>query len=134
MKHFSFKRFVSMLLVLVLLAAAALATVACENKQDDDDGEEKTFTFVAVMKDGTEKRETVTTTKTTVGAALLEKGLITGEDGPYGLYVKTVFGEVLDYETDGMYWAFYIGDTYASTGVDQTRITAGESYMFKAES
>lgn len=134
MKHFSFKRFVSMLLVLVLLAAAALATVACENKQDDGDGEEKTFTFIAVMKDGTEKRETVTTTKTTVGDALVEKNLISGDIEQYGLYVKTVFGETLDYETDGMYWAFYIGETYAPAGVDQTKITDGASYMFKAES
>ena len=134
MKYFSFKRFVSMLLVLVLLAAAALATVACEKDQTESpELSEKTFTFVAVMKDGTERTEMITTTQKTVGAALLEKGLIAGEDGPYGLYVKTVFGETLDYDTDGMYWAFYIGDAYASTGVDVTNIEDGATYTMKAE-
>ena len=37
--------------------------------------------------------------------------------------------------SDGdQYWAFYIDGEYASTGVDQTEITAGASYALKAES
>lgn len=50
---------------------------------------------------------------TTVGKALLDQGVIAGEDSSYGLYVKTVNGTTLDYDTDGMYWAFYINGEYA---------------------
>ena len=32
------------------------------------------------------------------------------------------------YETDGAYWAFYVGDEYASLGVDQTPIADGDSF------
>lgn len=73
------------------------------------------------------------TDKETVGAALLELGLIAGDDSEFGLYVKTVNDITVDYDTDGKYWAFYIDGEYATTGVDSTPITDGASYAFKAE-
>lgn len=73
------------------------------------------------------------TDEKTVGAALLALDLIDGEEGPYGLYVKTVNGETLDYDTDKMYWAFYENGEYAMYGVDATAITAGTVYEFRAE-
>ena len=74
------------------------------------------------------------TNQETVGAALLELGLIAGEEGPYGLYVTTVGGITLDFSTDGSYWAFYIDGEYAVSGVDSTPITPGASYSLRAES
>lgn len=71
---------------------------------------------------------TVKTDKATVGAALLEHNLIAGDDGQYGLYIKTVNGIKADYDTDGAYWAFYVGDEYASSGVDSTNINEGLTY------
>ena len=44
-------------------------------------------------------------------------GLIAGEDSDYGLYVKTVNGVTVDYDTDGKYWAFYVDGEYAATDV-----------------
>ena len=49
------------------------------------------------------------------------------------MYIKSVLGQVLDYETDGMYWAFYVNGEYAMTGVDQTPIQPGTAYLLKAE-
>lgn len=71
---------------------------------------------------------TIHTDKDTVGAALIEHGLIEGEDGPYGLYVKKVNGIVADYDVDQSYWAFYEGDNYAMNGVDTTNIAEGVIY------
>ena len=51
----------------------------------------------------------------------------------YGLYVKTVNGITLDYDTDGMYWAFYINGEYVQTGVDATGVEDGAVYAFRAE-
>ena len=82
--------------------------------------EEQTVTF------------TVKTDKATVGEALMENGLIDGENGPYGIYVKSVIGLTLDYETDGMYWAFYIGEELSPTGADMTEIADGQVYRFVA--
>ena len=71
--------------------------------------------------------------KTTVGDALVELGMIEGEESEYGLYVKTVNGVTADYDKDGVYWAFYIDGEYASSGVDSTEITEGSTYSFKME-
>ncbi len=74
---------------------------------------------------------TIKTDKDTVGAALMEHDLITGEEGQYGLYVKAVNGITADYDVDQTYWAFYIGGEYAMTGVDTTEITEGATYQLE---
>lgn len=91
------------------------------------------FDFVVVDKDGKETKFEIRTDKKTVGEALLEVKLIEGEDGPYGLYVKTVNGITADYDADQTYWAFYINGEMAMTGVDKTDVEAGASYSFKVE-
>ena len=94
---------------------------------------ETAFTFTVVDGDGNETAYEIHTDKATVGEALLELGLIDGEDGDYGLYVKTVNGVTVDYDTDGKYWAFYVDGEYAQTGVDSTEVTPGANYAFKVE-
>lgn len=97
-------------------------------------GEGKTeFSFSVVDLDGKETFFEIHTDKKTVGEALLDIELIAGDEGAYGLYVKTVNGVTLDYEKDGAYWSFYIGDEYATSGVDSTEIIPGKAYTFKAE-
>ena len=91
------------------------------------------FAFTVVDADGNEKVYEIHTDKTIVGDALLELNLIAGDAGDYGLYVKTVDGITVDYDTDGKQWAFYINGEYAMTGVDATAITEGEEYAFKVE-
>lgn len=93
----------------------------------------KQFNFTVVDKEGNQTEFEIHTDKETVGEALLDLGLIVGEDGAYGLYVKTVNGITADYETDGTYWAFYVNDEYATSGVDTTVIAEGEEYSFKVE-
>ena len=94
---------------------------------------ETVFDFVVVDKDGKETKFEIHTDKTTVGEALLEVKLIEGEDGPYGLYVKSVNGITADYDVDQTYWAFYINGEMAMTGVDKTDLEAGATYSFKVE-
>lgn len=93
----------------------------------------KQFDFVVVDKDGNRTEFEIHTDKETVGEALLDLGLIAGDTGDYGLYVKTVNGITVDYDTDGKYWAFYVNDEYATSGVDFTAIAEGEVYSFKVE-
>lgn len=91
------------------------------------------FLFTVVDGNGVETAFEIHTDQETVGDALLEQNLIEGEDGEYGLYVKTVNGITADYDTDGTYWAFYINEEYAMSGVDSTKVEDGASYMFKVE-
>lgn len=158
MKMTSIKKILSLLLCVVLIAVVALFATGCGAEKPEtspetttkveatlpsaDDGEsapvkmgqgEKQFTFKVTDPEGTVSVFEINTDKATVGEALLELGLIKGEDGPYGLYVKTVNGVTVDYDKDGKYWAFYINGEYATTGADSTAIEADTVYEFKAE-
>ena len=93
-----------------------------------EDAETKDITLKVVHGDGTEKEFPITTTAATLGDALVAEGLVEGEESSYGLFITTVDGEQAVYETDGAYWAFYVGDEYASLGVDQTPIADGDSF------
>ncbi len=137
-------------LCIVLIAAIAVLAVGCNNTKSDEiqqvpttvqaQGEvtvlgegAKQFSFSVTDDDGIVTNFEIHTDKATVGEALEELTLIAGDEGPYGLYVKRVNGITLDYDKDGMYWAFYINGEMAMSGVDATEITEGTVYSFKAE-
>lgn len=141
MKSVNSKRILSAILVLVLVAAMALSLCACGSdgsvKLPLKDGKtygkgNTSFALVVTDMDAKTTNVTIKTDKTTVGAALLELGIIDGDPSDWGLYVTTVNGIVLDWDKDQAYWAFYIGDEYAMTGVDATDITAGTTYALVA--
>lgn len=109
-------------------------TVTETDVKTDVLGEGKTsFAFAITDADGLTTNYEIRTDKETIGEALLELGLIDGEDSEYGLFVKTVGNITVDYDKDGKYWAFYVDGEYATTGVDTTPITPGASYSFKVE-
>ena len=132
MKNSRAKHLLSILVCIVLVAAMALCITGCGSEPQADPSA-KTFTFVVVDAEGGETSFQVTSSKSTVGEALVDEGLISGEEGPYGLYVLTVNGQTLKYEVDGMYWAFYENDAYALTGVELTPIDETVVYSFRAE-
>ena len=129
------KRFVILLVVLcaVLIAASVLVTSGHASKIAPAAGDLKTFRFVVTDGGGREESFQISTEKKTVGEALLEEGLISGDSGPYGLYVKEVNGIPADYEVNGTYWAFYINGEVAMSGVDMTDVEDGAEYAFRVE-
>lgn len=141
MKKTQLSKLLSISFCIVLIAAMALLAGCNDNTTTSDPVssgvtqtvKETKFTFIVVDADEKETSFEISTNKSTVGEALLDKGIIAGEQGDYGLYVKTVNGITLDYEKDGKYWAFYVDGEYGTTGVDATEIVAGATYSFKAE-
>ena len=145
------KKLTSFILCMVLIVAMALGTTGCNGRTGKDTASNvgtevnsqadvsvlgtgsTEFSLTVADQEGSETQFEIHTDKETVGEALLELGLIDGEESEYGLYVKTVNGITVDYDKDGVYWAFYINGEYASSGVDSTEITEGESYSFKVE-
>ncbi len=143
------KSVLSFILLAVLIATMALCATGCNDQSQPDPsssgsvvsaapptivkGEGETvFTFEVTDQENNFTQFEIHTNQTLVGEALQELGLIAGEEGQYGLYVKTVNGITLDYEKDGMYWAFYENGQYAAAGVDKTTIDTGTIYSFKA--
>jgi len=72
----------------------------------------------------------VHTEEATVGAALLEVGLIAGDESEWGLMVTQVNGVTADFDADGAFWAFHIDGDFAMAGVDATYIEPGVNYAF----
>ncbi|MBQ3004587.1 MAG: DUF4430 domain-containing protein [Clostridia bacterium] len=150
MKMTRLKKSLSFFLCIMLIAAIALFATGCNDSNNQETTTTptsteapavitelgqgaKSFDFTVVDSDSKETKFRISTDKKTVGEALQELKLIEGEEGPYGLYVKTVNGITLDYDKDGKYWAFYVNGEYGQTGVDATDIVEGTSYSFKAE-
>ena len=125
----------------ILLALVLMTALVSCNKDENDLWENAVYTEDRTFGEGAKtvvvevkaQDKTVTftvkTDKDTVGAALLEHGLIAGEEGPYGLYVKAVNGMSADYDVDQRYWAFYMNGEISMTGVDVTAITEGATYQ-----
>ena len=151
MRFMNNKKLKSLLFCMMLIVAMAFTTVGCNTKKESGNAESTTvqetvknevevlgegktmFLFTVVDKDGNETNFEIHTDKEIVGEALLDLELIAGDDGEFGLYVKTVNGITADYDVDQTYWAFYVNGEYGMTGVDATDIEAGATYTFKVE-
>lgn len=101
---------------------ATVAETDFESVEEIGEGE-NTFVFVATFEDKTNKVYEVSTDEETVGAALTALKLIDGEVGQFGLTVETVCGVTVDFGADSSYWAIYVDDDYAMTGIDSIKCT-----------
>ena len=131
------KKIIAVLLALVL----ALALVACAKAPDADTlwknaiytedaelGEGAKTVMVTVTAGEKSVIFTIKTDEAILGDALMAHGLVEGEAGQFGLYVKKVNGITADYDVDQSYWGFYKGGDYMMTGVDMTEFADGECY------
>lgn len=146
MKLTNVKSVLSFILCIMLIAATAWVCAGCNNKttpptatntdvatQTELGNGAVTFYLDVTDKAGITTRFTVHTDKPTVGEALQDVGLVDGEEGPYGLYIKSVNGITADYDVDQTYWAFYINGEMAPTGADVTDVVADTVYGLKVE-
>lgn len=96
-----------------------IVTVITNDNSDNSDNSNNSVKF------------TLNTDKDTLGDALKEYGLIEGENGAYGLYVKKVNGIRADYDSDKAYWAFFKDGSPLEAGVDSTQINSGDSFEIR---
>ena len=113
--------------IALVVVIAALVVIYFATRPKTQEGL-KTFTVTVVHSNGESKTFTYTTTREYVGQVLQEEGLVEGTQEAYGLYMKVVDDERAVYEENGAYWAFYVGEDYAQTGIDATPITVGAVY------
>lgn len=111
----------------LVVLAALFAGLYMATRPETQSGE-KTFVVEVVHSDQSTKTFTYTTDLEYVGEVLMEDGVLQGEEGPYGLYVTSVDGEEAIYEKDNAYWGFYVGEEYATQGIDLTPVEDGAQY------
>ena len=114
--------------VLVLLAVAALFLGLHLSSRPQAAQGQKSVTVEVIHADGSETTFRYQTDEDYLGPLLLAEGLIEGDMGPYGLYIKKVDGEVADYDQNKAYWSLFVGETYATQGIDLTPLTDGGVY------
>lgn len=131
---------VSRITLLALALVMTLSFVACADV--DKTGAWETATYVRdtelgkgaktvtvkVIAEEQSLTFTLHTDKETLGDALLEHHLIAGDQGPYGLYIKSVNGVIADYDTDQTYWSLSKNGEMMMVGVDGATIADGEQY------
>jgi len=115
------KKILALILVVVLF-------VGCGDKQETVTGGQVTFRFEMTDKDGEVTDWSVTTTQTILSDALIEEGLIEGEEGEYGLFVKSVNGVVI--EEDNAYWELFVDGESSMIGVSSVEVEQGMTYAF----
>lgn len=134
------KKIKQSLCAIIILAIAFVQMAACDKAGADDLWANAIYTSDTVIGEGETSVEvevkagdksvtlTVNTDKTILGDALLEYGIVEGDMGQFGLYVKKVNGILADYDVDCTYWAIYKSGEYMMTGVDGIEISSGEHY------
>ena len=121
---------------LVLAAIAAVVVIALmagiwfATRPETQTGS-KAYTVTVVHKDGTVKNFSYRTDEEYLAGALLEEGLIAGEDSQYGLTIITVDGEDAVWATDNAYWAIWVGEEMSMTGASETPVYDGNSYKLE---
>ncbi len=154
-----FKSLFSLVLVLTIVAAMIFAFASCGNTNDggndtadasskteygteagteagieaesENQKAEITITVQVKGSDGNVTDFTITTDAEFLRGALEQEGLIKGDEGEYGLYVKVVNGERADFDKDGAYWSFLKDGEYLMTGVDATPIADGDVFSIE---
>ena len=129
-KNFIFTRFLAVVLALIYTLSMTLALVSCSDDDDKIEGTPITITLEVIGPDGSSKEHSVSTDSSkNLRQALEGAGLIAGDDGAYGLYVKVVDGITADYDVDGSWWSL-TKDGVLCSGVDSTEIADGDHFEF----
>ena len=118
---------------MILAAVALVAVIAImlgvwfATRPETNQGQ-KSITVIVVHQDGKEETFSYDTTAEYLADVLLENQLIKATEGPYGLVIEEADGERAVWEENGAYWALYVGEEYANTGVSTTPVNDGETY------
>lgn len=115
----------ALVLVIALMAGIWFAT------RPETEAGSKGYAVTVVHKDGTVKEFSYRTDEEYLAEALLEEGLVSGEEGPYGLTVITVDGEAAVWDTDNAYWAIWVGEEMATTGVSEIPVYDGSTFKLE---
>lgn len=111
----------ALVVVIAILAGIYMAT----RKETSKGG--KSVTVEVVHKDGGSKSFSYQTDREYLGEVLADEKLVEGEEGPYGLFIKTVDGETAD-DANQEWWCLTKEGGQVNTSADQAPIADGDKY------
>lgn len=122
------KKTILAIVALILVVGIMLGVYLATRPQTSEGS--KTFTVTVVHGDKTSKEFTYKTDEAFLGPVLVAEGLIVMDDEQTSMF-NTVDGETAIYETDKAYWALYVGDDYAMTGINDTPVEDGSVFRLE---
>jgi len=118
------KTIIAVAVLLVLVIGAFLAWTFLRPTAVAGD---KTVSVTVVHSDGSEKVFEIRTDSTNLRGALDKENIVSGTEGPYGLYILTADGETAD-EAQQQWWCVSKSGEDVMTGVDEVMIADGDRY------
>ena len=115
-KAASSKKILIGIIVLILLAAGMFFLWKSSQAAPSEGG--KAITVTVIHSGGDEAEFSYQTDLTYLGELLQSEGLISGEEGPYGLFVDTVDGETV---SGSDWWSLACNGEAAQTGVEDRK-------------
>lgn len=129
------------LLLCLLTLCTSLALTSCTEITDSErplDSTEQvpeiTLQLTVTDLNGEQKHFDISAhTEDSVADALVNSGLVQGDDTEYGLYIKVVNGVTADWNTDGTYWSFYVDGEMSMVGASSVKVANGMKIELKRE-
>lgn len=84
--------------------------------------------LITVTIDGKSVTITVKSDKDNLAEMLVDSGLVEGDEGEYGLYIKRVNGVLADYDADGAYWSLMQNGLPTAAGASSITVKDGDAY------
>lgn len=97
-------------------------------KEDTEIGEGAHSVRIEVRIEDKSVTLTVRSDKDNLADMLTESGLVEGDTGEFGLYIKKVNGVTADYDTDGAYWGLNKDGKPTPVGASAITVTDGDIY------
>jgi len=122
------KRILAASLFALLIAALALVYVTFSEKAAEGS---KAITITVVNSAAQETAYALKTDALYLRQAMDECEGLTyeGSEGPYGLMISSVNGEIADYNVNGAYWGFFVNDQYCNYGIDEQPVEDGDAFV-----
>ncbi len=116
-----------MLLSMLMIVLCLFAGKIYVSQQPETVTGEKKITVFVVHGDETEEMFVYDTDVEYLGEVLLGDGLVSGEDGQFGLFITTVDGETAD-ESKQQWWCITKAGEKLNTSADTTPINDGDQF------
>jgi len=116
--------------VALFLALAVVLGIVWKTARPETAAGEKHIVVEVVHKNGDEAEFTYDTSEEYLGTVLVNEGLISGDQGAYGLFVDTVDGETANYSVDGGWWKLSCNGEDSQVGVDSVPVNDGDRYTW----
>ena len=120
------KKKIAILAAAFVVVIAVLGAVFFLLKPGTEEGK-KSYTLEVILADGSSTTHELKTDEEYLGQALLDAGIIAGENGDYGLFITAVTGITAN-SANQEWWCLTVNYEEWMYGIDQTPVKDGGHY------